>query len=121
MRSARSAVSTSPSGFASPPSLASPASASSERIACSVCVVVALAEVDVADVAVGVDQVLGRPVLVAERVPGAEVVVLDDRVADPVAVDRVVDVAGVLLERELGRVDADDRQPVVAVVARPTP
>ena len=34
-------------------------------------VVVALAEVDVAEVAVGVDQVLGRPVLVAERVPGA--------------------------------------------------
>ena len=119
MRSARSAVSTSPSGFASPPSFASPASASSERIACSVLVVVALAEVHVADVAVGVDQVLGRPVLVPVGVPGAEVVVLDDRVGDPVAADRVLDVAGVLLERELGRVDADDGQPVIAVAPLP--
>ena len=80
----------------------------------------ALAEVDVADLAVGVDQVLRRPVLVRERGPGAELVVLDHRVVDPVLVDRVGDVAGVLLERELGRVHADDRQPVVAVLARPT-
>ena len=39
-------------------------------------VVVALAEMHVPDVAVCVDQVFGRPVLVRERVPGAEVVVL---------------------------------------------
>ena len=59
----------------------SPASASSERIASSVSLVVALAEVDVADLALGVDQVLRRPVLVRERGPGAELVVLDHRVA----------------------------------------
>ena len=44
-------------------------------------VVVALAEMDVADLALRVDQVLRRPVLVPERGPGAELVVLDDRVA----------------------------------------
>ena len=37
----------------------------------------ALAEVDEADLALGVDQVLRRPVLVAERGPGRELVVLD--------------------------------------------
>ena len=78
-------------------------------------VVVALAEVDVADLAARVDQVLGRPVLVAEGVPGAVVVVLDDRVGEPVLLDRVGDVARVALERELRRVDADDDQPVALV------
>ena len=54
----------------------------------------ALAEVHVADLAVRVDQVLRRPVLVRERVPGPELVVLDHRVVDPVLVDRVGDVGG---------------------------
>ena len=74
---------------------------------------------DVADFAFGVDQVLGGPVLVAERAPGAEVVVLDDRIRDRVLLDRVGDVAGVALERELGGVDADDRQAAVAVLGVP--
>jgi hypothetical protein len=61
-----------------------------------------LAEVHVSDLAGGVDQILRRPVLVAERVPCRELVVLDHRVGEAVAVDRVGDVAGLLLERELG-------------------
>ena len=84
-------------------------------------VVLALAEVRVADLALGVDQVLGRPVLVAPGVPGAVVVVLRDRVAQPAAGDRVAHVAGVLLELELRRVDADDGQPAVAVALVPGP
>ena len=47
----------------------------------------ALAEVRVADVAVAVDQVVGRPVLVAPGVPGAVVVVDRDGVADAVLAD----------------------------------
>ena len=66
-------------------------------------VVPALAEVRVAHVAAGVDQVLGRPVLVALGVPGRHPVVLGDRVADALAADRGGDVAGVALERELRR------------------
>ena len=42
--------------------------------------VVALPEADVADVPLGVDEVVGRPVLVVVRVPGAVVVVDGDRV-----------------------------------------
>ena len=78
-------------------------------------VVVALAEVDVADAALGVDQVLRGPVLVAPGVPGLVLVVLGDRVAQLALRDRVLHVAGVALEGELGRVDADDGQPAGAV------
>ena len=81
----------------------------------------ALAEVRVAHAPAGVDQVLGRPVLVAVRAPGREVVVLCDRVAQPVARDGPLDVAGVSLERELRRVQADDRQPLSAVAGVPGP
>ena len=81
--------------------------------------VFALAEVGVADVAVGVDEVLGRPVLVAVGVPGAEFVVLDDRIVDAFGSIAVFDVAGFALERELGAVDADDRQAVLAVALVP--
>jgi hypothetical protein len=72
--------------------------------------VVALAEMEVADVTVPVDQVLRRPVLVVPGTPRRELVVERDRPAD-------VEVGGVLahvrldpLERELGAVHADDRQ-----------
>jgi len=75
--------------------------------------------VHVADVAGGVDQVLRGPVLVAERVPGAVVVVLDDRVAKAELGDRVFDVRGLPLERELGSVNADDHQAAVAVALPP--
>ena len=78
--------------------------------------IAALTEVGVAHVAAGVDQVLGGPVLVAVRVPGAVAIVLGDGIAQPVRADRRRDVARVMLERELGRVDADDRQPVPAVL-----
>ena len=77
--------------------------------------VVALAEGRVADLSVGVDQVVRRPILVFVGVPGAHVVVLNDRVAQAELVDRVLDVAGVLLEGELRRLHADDREALAAV------
>ncbi len=82
-------------------------------------VISALAEVHVAHAPARVDQVLRRPVLVPVRVPGGEVVVLRDGIAQPVARDRRLDVARVALERELGRVHADDGETVVAVAAVP--
>ena len=81
--------------------------------------VVALAEVVVADVSRAVDQVLGRPVGVGVVVPGAVVVVLDDRVVDPESLHGGADVRGDVLEGELRRVDADDHEPVAVVVAVP--
>jgi hypothetical protein len=82
--------------------------------------VLALAEVHVAHVPVRVDQVLRRPVAVRVRVPGAEVVVLHDRVAQALLIDRVLHVPGVLLERELGGVHADDRESLRAVPVVPS-
>ena len=77
--------------------------------------VLAFAEVRVADVALLVDQVLGRPVLVRVVVPGPEVVVLHDRVRDAEPLDRGPHVRRHVLERELRRVHADDHEPLVAV------
>ena len=82
-------------------------------------VVLALAEVDVAQVAAPVDQVLRRPVLVLERVPGLVVVVERDRVRDPQSAHGSADVGRHVLERELGRVHAEDDEPVLVV--RPVP
>ncbi len=64
---------------------------------------------------VAVDQVLGRPVAVAERVPRAVVVVQRHRIAHAQPGDRSADVVGLVLERELGRVYADDLQALVPV------
>src|SRR5206468_9189244 len=47
-------------------------------------VIAALAELGMADVAPGVDQVLGGPVLVAVGVPGGVVVVLRDRIVQQI-------------------------------------
>ena len=82
-------------------------------------VVLALAEVVVANAPVPVDQVLRRPVLVLPRVPGGVAVVERDRVADAEAADVLGDVCRLALEGKLGRVDADDHEPVGAVARVP--
>ena len=81
--------------------------------------VVALAERRVAHLAGRVDQVVRGPVLVAPCRPRVEVVVLHDRIADAELPDRAADVAGVALEGELGRLDADDHEPLAAVLRVP--
>ena len=68
-------------------------------------VVLAFTEVGVPHVSTVVDQVLGGPVSVRVRVPGAVVVVEGDRVGDVEAVDRPADVRGNVLERELRCMD----------------
>ncbi len=77
--------------------------------------VVALARGGVADVSFGVDQIVGGPVLVRVRVPGAHFVVLHHGVAQAKLVDRVLYVRGLLLEGELRRLHADDVEAVFAV------
>ncbi len=78
-------------------------------------VVVALTVVDVGDTAGLVDEVLGRPVLVAVRVPRVHLEVDGHRPGDPEALDRRGDVGALLLEVELRGVDADDDQAAAAV------
>src|SRR5580704_12618500 len=68
--------------------------------------VVALAEVHGADVALGVDQVVGRPVLVAVGVPRRVVVVDGDRVPHPECRGLGPHVGDDVLEGELGGVHA---------------
>jgi hypothetical protein len=60
--------------------------------------VVALAEAVVADLPLGVDEVEGRPVVVAEGGPDGVVVVDRDRVGDPQILDGSADVVEVVLE-----------------------
>ena len=74
-----------------------------------------LAEVEVADVAVGVEEVERRPVVVVEAVPHLVLVVDHHRVVDAAGIDCTPDEVDPVLERELGRVDADHDQAVGAV------
>ena len=90
-------------------------------MAFSVLVVVALAEVRVAHLAARVDQVLGGPELVAPGAPRGVVVVLEHRIPEPVRGDRPLDVGGVVLEGELRRVHAHDREPAAGVARVPGP
>ncbi len=78
-----------------------------------------LAVVLVADVARSVDEVLGGPVVVGVGAPRREGVVERDRVANAEPVHRRADVVGHVLERELGAMDADDREPRLPVGAIP--
>ena len=83
--------------------------------------VLALPEVVVADVAGAIDEVLGRPVLVVPRRPGAEVVVERNRVVDAELVGVLAHVRLDPLEGELRRVDADDREATARDTAGPSP
>jgi len=81
----------------------------------------ALAEMVEADAPVAIDEVEGRPVVVLERPPDGEVVVQDDGVADVQFGDSAAHIVEVVLEPELGRVDADDEEPAVAIAIVPRP
>ena len=65
--------------------------------------------------AVAVDQVFRRPVLVLERVPRRVLVVERNRVADAKAVHRAPHVPGHMLECELGCVDAEHDEPAPSI------
>ena len=99
------------------PRFESPRSASSERIASSD-FLANLAEVGLANLPLGIDQVLGRPVVVSDasrcrsRCPGR-------RDSDAESLDRSPMLRASRLELELRRVDADDDEPVLAVLLVP--
>ena len=81
--------------------------------------VAALAKVHVSDLPFGVRDVHGRPVVVVEGAPDREVGVERDRIVDSHVIRGPADVVGVPLERELGRVDADDDQALSDVLLVP--
>jgi hypothetical protein len=73
----------------------------------------------VADVAVSIDDVERRPVVVVERVPEGVAVVDRDGVSDPEVTNSAAYVLDVALERELRGVDTDDDEPFVVVALGP--
>ena len=74
---------------------------------------------DVPDVPRLVDEVIRRPVVVPECIPRAVVVVEGDRVAHPEAFDSGAHVAEIVLEGELGRVHAEDDEPLRSIALVP--
>ena len=73
----------------------------------------------VADMAFGIDEVVGRPILVEEGAPDGKVVVDGDGIVDLQGGDRFLDIGDLLFEREFRRVHADHDQALVAVCLRP--
>ena len=82
-------------------------------------VVVALAEVVVADPPLGVGEVDRGPVVVVERGPDRVVAVDRDRIVDAQLLDRPADVADIVFDVELGCVHADHHEPVALVLLGP--
>jgi hypothetical protein len=85
-----------------------------------------LAQMDLADLphpdpTAAADQIEGGPVLVAEGPPVGVVVVEELREVETPPADLGLDGRPLALERELGRVDADDREPAIGVAARDVP
>ena len=81
--------------------------------------VATLAELVMPDSSVGVGDVYGGPVVVAERAPHPVVAVDRDRIPDPHVPHGFADVVDVLLERELGCVHADGDEPAIVVLRGP--
>jgi hypothetical protein len=66
-----------------------------------------------------VDEIEGRPIVVAEAAPDRIVVVDRDRIRQLHHLHGTTNVVGVVLERELGRVHADDDEPLIPVFLGP--
>src|SRR4029077_21020121 len=72
-----------------------------------------------ANLALGVDEVMSRPVLILESRPDGAPAVHGNRIRDAEIPHRFRDVASVALECKLRRVDADDHEAVVLVPLGP--
>jgi hypothetical protein len=79
------------------------------------CVVLALAGVLEDNLAALVDNVLRRPILVSIGVPRGVLIVLRDRIADPMALEGGLKIAQRFLEWKLRCMDADDNKALVPV------
>ena len=73
----------------------------------------------VADAALGVDEIVRRPILIVEGAPDRVVVVDRDGIGDLQIGDRLLHVVDALLEGEFGRVHADHDEALVLVLLGP--
>ncbi len=78
-------------------------------------IVMALARMQVPDAPLGVDQVVGRPIVVVKGAPQLAVVVDGDRIGDAEIPDGLFDIGLVALKGEFRGVDADDNQALIAI------
>ena len=78
-------------------------------------IILALACMTEHDVAALVDDILGRPVLIAPGLPRRRFIVLRHRVVDAMALQGSLDIASRAFEWKFGGVDADDYKPLVLV------
>ncbi|MNF47025.1 hypothetical protein D3C84_282060 [compost metagenome] len=81
--------------------------------------IVAFAEMVIANAPLGVGEIMGRPVMIAEGTPDFIVVVDGHRVVDAQVAQGLVDIAQVFFEGEFGGVHADHHQPLVTVLLGP--
>src|SRR5262249_43022352 len=79
----------------------------------------AFAELTVPDAALRIDEIQRGPILVAETAPYDVLAVDRDRIVDAHVLHGPADVARVLFERELRRVDADHHQALIAIFLVP--
>src|ERR1700712_5027666 len=71
------------------------------------------------DMPLRVGEIKRGPVVISEGTPYRVVVIDRDGVTNPHVLDGPADVISVVLERELGRVDADHHQPAAGVFPGP--
>src|SRR6516165_11725258 len=78
-------------------------------------VILAFAGVTEDDVTMLVDDILGRPVLIAPGVPGRRIVVLGYWIGDAMPLQRGLHIARRPFERKFRSVDADDHESFVLI------
>jgi len=72
-----------------------------------------------ADLAVRIDHIHGRPIVIGECLPYRVAAVDRNGILDPKHLERRANVIDVLLEPELGRVHADHYEPLILVLLGP--
>src|ERR1700677_4132814 len=72
-----------------------------------------------ANMTLRIDEVVRGPVLIIESLPYGIVIVERDRIGDFQVRDGAAHIARIFLEGKLGRVDADDHEPMILIFVVP--
>src|ERR1700730_9126049 len=80
-----------------------------------------LAEMVMADAPFRIDEIGSWPIFVTERLPDRAIIVDGDRIVDFQTSDGLAHIADIPLEREFGRMYADDNETVIPVFLSPGP
>ena len=72
-----------------------------------------------ADAALGIDEIMRRPILIVEGLPDGEIGIQRHRIGDAQTFHRLLHIGGIFFEGEFGRMHAQDHQAVILVLFRP--